>query len=139
MSIGLETAVYPNYETYNQIHKTSDIPGRTSRICYADNDSVPPEKRGKEISDEDYEKLSKQLVGAKCPKPSAIKQFFKKLEEMFAKKAEKPITFTVNDLQEKGEKVLDLYDAYQNYRHTSTNQHQNNKTNVYPNNVYYSA
>ena len=43
-----------NYGYVPTIHKQSDIPGRTSRICYADNDSVPPEKRGKEISDEDY-------------------------------------------------------------------------------------
>lgn len=136
---GFATVLYPNYETYMRIHSQSDIPGKTSRICYADNESIPPEKRGKEISDEDYEKLSKQVLGAKYPKPSVIKQFFKKIEELFAKKAEKPITFTVNDLQEKGEKVLDLYDAYQNYRHTSTNQHQNNNTSVYPNNINYSA
>ena len=39
-----------NYGYVPTIHKQSDIPGRTSRICYADNDSVPPEKRGKKKS-----------------------------------------------------------------------------------------
>lgn len=36
-----------NYGYYPQVHKQSDIPGRSTRICYADNENVPPEKRGK--------------------------------------------------------------------------------------------
>ena len=117
----MQVVNYPSYENYQRTHKQSDIPGRTSRICYANNETVPPEKRGKEISDEDYEKFSKQYLGAKCPKMSTMKRFLVKIKNWFIKQSEKPHKITLEDVKEKGQTALDLYDAYRKYQNNQTN------------------
>ena len=114
-----------NYGYVPTIHKQSDIPGRTSRICYADNDSVPPEKRGKEISDEDYKKLQEQRLGAvkyfKAPKAETVKKYVTAFEEWFEKYVSKPHKYDLDRIKDNTDMALDFVDSFNNNPNTNNN------------------
>lgn len=115
-----------NYVYIPAIQKQSDIPGRTSRICYADNDSVPPEKRGKEISDEDYKRMQEQRLGGslkaiKAPKPETIKKYVTAFEEWFEKYISKPHKYDLDRIKDNTDMALDFVDSFNNNPNTNNN------------------
>ncbi len=112
---------------YPQNFNKSDIPGRTSRICYADNDSVPPEKRGKEISDEDYKRLQEQRLGSArylcAPSAKTVKNLTKYFDEWLEKYLSKPHRYNTDDIKDNAQTVIDLYDNYTNPSQQNNNKH----------------
>lgn len=106
---------------YPAVHKQSDIPGRTTRICYANNDTVPPEKRGKEISDADYKKLTTQRLGAvkalKAPKASTLKEMCTAFEKWIERYTSKPKRYNPNKIEQNINTALDIVDGAVNPNH----------------------
>lgn len=100
---------YANNVTYSQLPQASE---RKSKIYYANNETIPPEKRVKEISDEDYQKMSKQFVGSvRAPKASTLRNFMKNMEEWFTKYMEKPHRLNVDKIEKNANTVLDIIDG----------------------------
>ena len=118
-----------NYGYYPQVHKQSDIPGRSTRICYADNENVPPEKRGKEISDEDYKKLQEQKLGSvkyfKAPKPETVKKYVTAFEEWLEKYVSRPHKYDLDRIKDNTDMALDFID------NLNSNPNANNNTSSY--------
>ena len=123
------TIIAVNSGYYPQVHKQSDIPGRSARICYADNENVPPQKRGKEISDEDYKKLQEQKLGSvkyfKAPKPETVKKCVTAFEEWLERYTSKPHRCDFNQIKDNTNMALDFIDNL-NY-----NPNTNNNTSSY--------
>lgn len=85
------------------------------KIYYANNNTVPPEKRGKEISDEDYERISQQKLGSikalKAPKASTLRKMKNTFEEWLIKYMEKPHRYNVDTIEKNANTVLDIIDT----------------------------
>jgi hypothetical protein len=109
--------------TFNSVSSPScsqriiQYPERSSHVYYADNETVPPEKRGQEISNEDYEKLCNTRLGAcnpqtlksLCPKPGTMKKIWNILKHIFKNEAKNP---KADDIAEAAKKGVDIWDAY---------------------------
>ncbi|MBS4759528.1 MAG: hypothetical protein KHX03_02375 [Clostridium sp.] len=102
---------YENYNRYQQDRQQK--PEQRKKIYYGSG--APEDKRGKEISEEDYKKLEEQKVGAKFikPKQSTIKKSWIAIKKWFNKQAEKPHKIDVEDIKEKTKTIKDIYDTYQ--------------------------
>lgn len=107
VSNNTQTGYYPQYA-----NDDASKPQRKNKVYYGSG--APPEKRGKEISEEDYKKLEETKLGAKffVPKQSTIKQFFNTVKKWFTKQVEKPHHITIDEVREKGQTMLDLVEAY---------------------------
>ncbi len=107
-----------NYGYYPQIHKQSDIAGRTSRICYADNENVPAEKRGKEISDEDYKKLQEQKSASikyfKAPAAKDVKKAVSTFEKWLEKYTSRPHRYDIDRIKDNTNMTLDYINNLNN-------------------------
>lgn len=103
------------------------------KIYYADNDSVPAEKRGKELSQDEYKQFVNTRLGAvKAPKAETIKNIKTTITEWAEKYMEKPKKINPDHAKDNIQHTLDIVQSFgvDPFQTTHHNRHKDKGQNL---------
>lgn len=103
------------------------------KIYYADNDSVPAEKRGKELSQDEYKQFVNTKLGSvKAPKAETIKNFKNTIEELVERYMEKPKRINPDHAKDNIQHTLDIVQSFgvDPFQTTHHNRHKDKGQNL---------
>ena len=103
------------------------------KVYYANGDSAAPEKRGKELSQDEYKQFVNTKLGAvKAPKAETIKNFKNTIEELVERYMEKPKKINPDHAKDNIQHTLDIVQSFgvDPFQTTHHNRHKDKGQNL---------